>query len=78
MCPQTNSVNFIPEKGSGMRNCAYTLQELSSVHPGSGTILFLRTQFVGVGGGCTDKKENTIFLIYKEIQKGAVEKIIYD
>ncbi len=24
--------------------------------------------------GCTDKKENKIFLIYKEIQKGAVAK----
>ncbi len=23
---------------------------------------------------CTDKKENNIFLIYKEIQKGAVAK----
>ncbi len=29
---------------------------------------------------CTDKKENKIFLIYKEIQKGAVAtcKVIYD
>jgi hypothetical protein len=26
----------------------------------------------------TDKKENTNFLIYKEIQKGAVAKVIYD
>jgi len=25
-------------------------------------------------GGCTDKKENQIFSIYKEIQNGAVEK----
>jgi hypothetical protein len=56
-----------------------------AVHPGSETILFLRTQFVGVGGGCTDKKGSKIFLIYKEFQKGAVEKsymtkglLIYD
>jgi hypothetical protein len=27
-----------------------------------------------VGGWCTDKKENKIFLIYKEIQIGAVAK----
>jgi hypothetical protein len=27
-----------------------------------------------VGGRCTDKKENQIFLIYKEIQSGAVAK----
>ncbi len=27
-----------------------------------------------VEGGCTDKKENQIFLIYKEIQSGAVAK----
>ncbi len=26
------------------------------------------------GGGCTDKKENQIFLIYEEIQNGAVAK----
>ncbi len=29
---------------------------------------------MGGGGGCTDKKENKIFLIYKEIQSGAVAK----
>ncbi len=69
MCPQTYRVNFIPEKGSGTAL----------------TLCFLRTEFVGVGGGCTDKKENEIFLIYKEIQKGAVAKsymtkglLIYD
>ncbi len=28
----------------------------------------------GGGGGCTDKKENQIFLIYEEIQTGAVAK----
>jgi hypothetical protein len=27
-----------------------------------------------VGGWCTDKKENQIFLIYKEIQSGSVAK----
>jgi hypothetical protein len=27
-----------------------------------------------VGGWCTDKKEKQIFLIYKEIQSGAVAK----
>jgi hypothetical protein len=27
-----------------------------------------------IGGWCTDKKENKIFLIYKEIQSGAVAK----
>jgi hypothetical protein len=26
----------------------------------------------------TDKKENKMFLMYKEIQKGAVEKLFYD
>jgi hypothetical protein len=26
------------------------------------------------GGNCTDKKENQIFLIYREIQSGAVAK----
>jgi hypothetical protein len=29
---------------------------------------------VGGGGGHTDKKENKIFLIYREIQSGAVAK----
>jgi hypothetical protein len=49
------------------------------------TLFFLRTEFVGVRGRCTDKKGNKIFLKYKEIQKGAVEKsymtkglLIYD
>ncbi len=49
------------------------------------TLFFLRTEFAGVGGGCIDKKENEIFPIYKEIQKGAVAKsymtkglLIYD
>ncbi len=30
------------------------------------------------GIGCTDKKENQIFLIYKKIQSGAVAKVIYE
>ncbi len=29
----------------------------------------------GAVAGCTDKKENQIFLIYKEIQSGAVAKL---
>ncbi len=29
---------------------------------------------IGKGAGYTDKKENKIFLIYKEIQSGAVAK----
>jgi hypothetical protein len=34
---------------------------------------FNRRMLVG-GGECTDKKESKLFLIYKEIQNGAVAK----
>jgi hypothetical protein len=30
--------------------------------------------FIGGGRGCTDKKENQIFLIFEEILNGAVAK----
>ncbi len=39
--------------------------------------LFEPLVLISSSPGCTDKKENQIFLIYKEIQSGAVE-VIYE
>jgi hypothetical protein len=41
-----------------------------------GYLLFVKQKNFGGsrGGGCSDEKENKIFLIYKKIQKGVVAK----
>ncbi len=40
----------------------------------TGEVLYLMVDKVHSSLSCTDKKENQIFLIYKEIQGGAVAK----
>ncbi len=39
---------------------------------------FYKISALGLPASWPDKKENKIFLIYKEIQNGAVAKVIYD
>jgi hypothetical protein len=49
--------------------------EQNTVHGGSfHSAAVISQQYEGLGGSYTDKNENQIFLIYKEIQSGAVAK----
>jgi hypothetical protein len=63
----------------GSHTPCFSLDSASAVVQRNFAFHFCLTIFArqgGVEGGCTDKKENQIFLIYKEIQSGAVDSHI--